>query len=82
MDEIGVGEAEHRIRELLDRAEAGEQIVITRSGRAIARLMPPIPAAGVGQAGAHAAADAIRTLREGARLGGLTIRDLITEGRR
>ena len=67
-------------RSVLDRVEAGEEIVITRRGRAVARLTPLPPTSDAD--GAQAAAAAIRASRRGARLGGLTIRDLIAEGRR
>jgi antitoxin (DNA-binding transcriptional repressor) of toxin-antitoxin stability system len=43
---------------LLDRVEAGEEIVITRHGQPIARLVPNI--AGVDLPKIHAAADGIR----------------------
>ena len=37
---IGAYDAKTRLSELLDRVERGEQIVITRHGRPIARLVP------------------------------------------
>ena len=37
---VGAYEAKTRLSELLDRVEKGEQIVITRYGRPIARLIP------------------------------------------
>ncbi len=37
---IGAYDAKTRLSELLDRVEAGEQIVITRHGRPVARLVP------------------------------------------
>lgn len=80
MREIGAFEAKTRLGQLLDRVEAGEEIVITRRGRAVARLVPPGPA--VDRDRAHAAARRIRDMRKGVTLGGLRVRDLITEGRR
>ena len=38
---IGIREARARLAELVDRAEQGETLVITRSGREVARLGPP-----------------------------------------
>lgn len=38
--EIGVGEADARLEELLRRVEAGERIVLTRGGRPVAVLSP------------------------------------------
>jgi prevent-host-death family protein len=38
--EIGTFEAKNRLSELLDRAERGEEVVITRRGRPVAKLVP------------------------------------------
>ncbi len=40
MSEIGSFEAKNRLSELITRAEAGEEIVITRRGRPVAKLVP------------------------------------------
>jgi prevent-host-death family protein len=40
MDEIGAFEAKNTFGTLLERVERGEEIVITRYGRAVARLVP------------------------------------------
>ncbi len=40
MDKISVAETKARLSELLDRAAAGEEIVVTRSGKPIARIAP------------------------------------------
>jgi prevent-host-death family protein len=40
MSEIGAFEAKNRLGSLLDRVERGEEIVITRHGKAVARLVP------------------------------------------
>lgn len=40
MDEINVYEAKTQLSRLLERAEAGEEIIITRHGRPVARLGP------------------------------------------
>ena len=37
---VGAFEAKTHFSELLERAEHGEEIVITRRGKAVARLMP------------------------------------------
>jgi prevent-host-death family protein len=46
---VGVFEAKTRLSELIERAERGEEIVITRRGRPVARIAPlgrkPEPAA-------------------------------------
>jgi len=58
MIEIGAFEAKNKLGSLLDRVEGGEEIVITRHGRAVARLVPNKP--GVGSEQAKAAARRIR----------------------
>lgn len=40
MDAIGAFEAKNTLGSLLDRVERGEEIVITRHGKAVARLVP------------------------------------------
>ena len=40
MTEIGAFEAKNRLSELLDRAEKGEEVVITRRGKPVAKLVP------------------------------------------
>jgi prevent-host-death family protein len=40
MGTVGAFEAKNTLGSLLDRVEAGEEIVITRHGRAVARLVP------------------------------------------
>ena len=40
MDEIGAFEAKNTLGTLLDRVERGEEIVITRHGKPVARLIP------------------------------------------
>jgi prevent-host-death family protein len=40
MTEIGTFEAKNRLSELLDRAERGEEVIITRRGKPIAKLVP------------------------------------------
>ncbi len=37
---IGVFEAKTRLSELIERAERGEEVVITRRGRPVARIAP------------------------------------------
>lgn len=40
MTEVGVHEAKTRLSELLREVEAGGDVVVTRGGRAVARLVP------------------------------------------
>ena len=81
MRKIGSYEAKTHLPKLLERAARGERILITKHGRAIAMLGPPT------EEGQHLDAreviSAMRALRQGTRLGeGVTLRDLIDEGRR
>jgi prevent-host-death family protein len=41
MREVGAFEAKNKLSELLDLAESGEEIIITRHGKEAARLVPP-----------------------------------------
>lgn len=41
MREITVRDARRDFRELLDRVAAGEEVLLTRRGKAVARLSPP-----------------------------------------
>lgn len=41
MEQIGIKEARQNLRSLIARVEHGEQITITRQGKAVAQLTPP-----------------------------------------
>lgn len=58
MMEVGAFEAKNTLGSLLDRVEDGEEIVITRHGRPVARLVPN--AGAVDRTQARAAAARIR----------------------
>ncbi|MBK5307558.1 MAG: type II toxin-antitoxin system prevent-host-death family antitoxin [Frankiaceae bacterium] len=78
MESVGAYEAKTHLPRLLDQVEQGTSIVITKHGRAVARLVPVGPRA----ADAATVIADIRTAREGASRGDLTVRDMIDEGRR
>lgn len=80
MKEVGAFEAKNRFGQLLDWVEAGEEVVISRRGRVVARLVSP--RAAVDPDRGRRAARRIREMRKGVVLGGLSIGDLIGEGRR
>jgi prevent-host-death family protein len=67
MQEIGAFEAKNTLGTLLDRVERGEEIVITRHGKPVARLIPNV--AGLEQEQARAAARRIRNRAIGLKLG-------------
>jgi prevent-host-death family protein len=78
---VGIFEAKNRLSELVERAARGEEIVITRRGQQVARLLPP--EVSDTQAQARALAQRIRESRATHALGpGIAIRQLIDEGRR
>ena len=58
MREIGAFEAKNTLGSLLDLVQHGEEIVITRHGKPVARLVPN--AGGIDRAQARAAMDRIR----------------------
>jgi prevent-host-death family protein len=58
MQEIGAFEAKNTLGSLLDRVERGEEIIITRHGKPVARLVPS--AGGRNREQAHAAAERLR----------------------
>ena len=67
MREIGAFEAKNKLGQLLDEVERGEEIVITRRGKEIARLVPVKPT--YSRAEARAAMQRIRTRAETRRFG-------------
>ena len=56
--EVGAFEAKNTFGSLLDRVQNGEEIVITRHGRPVARLVPNV--GGIDRGQAEAAAERIR----------------------
>ena len=79
MREIGAFEAKNKFGALLDWVANGEEVLITRRGKAVARLVPAEP--GFDRAKARRAADGIIEARRGITLGDLKIKDLVNEGR-
>ena len=79
MKEIGAFEAKSKLGQLLDWVEAGEEVIITRRGKAVAKLTAPN--SGYDRERARGAAARIRARRRGTTLGGIRIRDLINAGR-
>jgi prevent-host-death family protein len=79
MREIGAFEAKNKLSALLDQVERGSEIVITRRGKPVAKLVPP--GSGFDRARAKRAADGLREASKGLKLRGLKIKDLINQGR-
>lgn len=79
MESIGAYEAKTHLPELLDRVARGEEIRITRHGRPVARLVPE-PAEDAPDVRSVIAQ--VKEFRKGRRLDGVSIRELVEEGRR
>ena len=80
MTTVGSFEAKTHLPQLLDRVARGEKILITRNGKPAALL---IPAPTEDLKNVKDVVAQMKVLRRGNRLGkGLSIRDLIDEGRR
>ena len=79
MKEVGAFEAKTHLSELLELASRGEEILITRRGKPVARL---VPASRTRTDAARAAFDKLKTLRAQSRIDGLDWKSLRDEGRR
>ena len=77
MQKIGLFEAKNRLSELVDRAEHGEEIGITRRGKLAAMVVPARSKISLKEI-----FDDIEGIRKRAKLPpGVTVADLIREGR-
>ena len=77
---VGAYEAKTHLSELLEKVEAGEEITITKHGAPVAKLVPVKKEASLEERAA--AIMRIQKLSKGLSLGGLRVKDLISEGRR
>ena len=78
MKTVGAFEAKTHLSRLLDKVEKGEKITITRHGAPVAQLVP-VPSGERPDVG-----EIIKQLlafSKGKRLGGLSLREMIEEGR-
>lgn len=73
---VGVFEAKTTLSALLERVAAGEEVVITRRGVPVARLVPP------GASDADDVIAALASIRSRSKAGPESVRELIAEGRR
>ena len=79
MLKVGSFEAKTHLSSLLARVSRGEEVLITKRGKPMARLVPAV------QGDRADVAEAVRELRgldDGLRLGGLDWKELRDEGRR
>lgn len=77
--EVGAFEAKNKLGTLLDWVASGEEVLITRHGKAAARLVPVTPT--FDRAKARQAVRGLLDTSRGLSLGGLKIKDLVNEGR-
>jgi prevent-host-death family protein len=75
---IGAFAAKTHLSSLLDRVAAGEEVVITKHGKPVARL---VAAQCIDRVRANEAFEKLKALRKGTILGGLSWRMLRDEGR-
>lgn len=76
---VGAFEAKTHLSSLLERVERGEEVVITRHGKAVARL---VPAEKIDRERVKEVIAKLKELRVGSSLGGLSWKELRDVGRR
>ena len=79
MERVGIYDAKAHLSEIVERVESGAEVVITRRGKAVARIVPMKAPA---KDSRTVAAKRIRKLREKWAIGRVNIGKLIDEGRR
>ena len=79
MGTVGAYEAKTHLPKLLERVIKGERITITKHGVPVAVLQPPLP---LRKTEPRRVIAELRKFREKHTLKGLSIRDMIDEGRR
>lgn len=76
---VGAFEAKTHLSSLLDKVEAGEEVVITRHGKSVARI---VPEAAIARDRLDDVVTALKSLRQRTTLGGLSWKMLRDEGRK
>jgi len=79
METVGAYEAKTHLPRLLERVAKGERITITKHGVPVATLQPADP---VKRAPVRDVIRQLKAFRHGHRLEGLSIRDMVEDGRR
>ncbi|MBX3399459.1 MAG: type II toxin-antitoxin system prevent-host-death family antitoxin [Gemmataceae bacterium] len=80
VNDIGAIEAKADFARLLDRVEGGEEFTISRSGHPVARLVPAMVRRSPNDR--REAIEKMRQLAARHKLNGISIRELIEEGRK
>ena len=75
---VGAFEAKTHLSTLLDRVAAGEEVIITKHGKPVARL---VGATHIDRVRATNAFEKLKTLRKGTTLGDLSWKELRDRGR-
>jgi prevent-host-death family protein len=79
MRTVGAYEAKTHLSQLLEEVTRGEQVAITKNGMPVA-LLVPVPS--MQKPDAREVIRQLREFRRGVTLGGLSVREMIVEGRR
>jgi prevent-host-death family protein len=79
MSEVGAFEAKTHLPKLLERVQKGERIVITKHGHPVAEL---IPFRSRSPEQIRAAIDSLKMFQKTHSLGGISVREMIEEGRK
>jgi prevent-host-death family protein len=79
MRTVGAYEAKTHLSQLLEEVTRGERVAITKNGTPVA-LLVPVPS--VQKPDAREVIRQLREFRRGITLGGLSVREMIAEGRR
>ncbi len=79
MERIGIYDARAKLSELIERVQSGEEVVLTRHGEPVARLVPEKPRRKRSRA---AVVTRIRALARKLNIRDVDVRKLIEEGRR
>ena len=83
MEKVQLFEAKARLSELVDRAMAGKEVVITRRGRAVARIVPARPSGRRREVERYAIVDEIEAFAKTVRVKRrFNLRQLIEAGRK
>lgn len=80
MESVGSFEAKTHLPQLLERVAKGEEFTITKHGKPVARLVPATTMKA--KPDIRAAVEAMKQFRKGQSLAGLSVREMIEEGRR
>lgn len=76
-ERVGAYDAKTHLTRLLDQVEQGQSFIITRHGQPVARLVPTTT-----RSDAEQVIAALFSFRGGRRLGAVSVRQLVEEGRR